>query len=92
MEEILTEQTITAVSSRFQLAAGRMVDAWLAAGRVDISAADIRLVSEFLEAIGWRVEEVPGARVRVVKRDGRTQEMTREAAVMAALRKLAERK
>jgi hypothetical protein len=92
VEEVLTEQPIKEVSSRFELAAGRMVDAWLAAGRMEISAADVRLVSEFLEASGWRVEEVPGGRMRIVKRDGRTQEMTREAAVMAALRKLADRK
>jgi hypothetical protein len=92
VEEILTEQIIKAVSTRFELAAGRMVDAWLAAGRVDVSAADARLVREFLEESGWRVEEVTGGTVRVVQRDGRIEEMTREAAVMAALRQLAGRK
>ena len=91
VEEILTEQEIKPVSSRFELAVRRIVDGWLAAGRVQISPDDVRIAREFLEAAGWRVEEVPGARFRVVKRDGRTQEMTREAAVMAALRKLAER-
>ena len=91
MEDILTQLRIKNVSSGFELAVGRMVDGWLAAGRVDISPADVRLAREFLEAGGWRVEDVPGARFRIVRKDGRTQEMTREAAVMAALRKLAER-
>ncbi len=91
MEEILTEQRIKQVSSRFELAVGRMVDGWLAAGRVHVSPADVRLAREFLEAAGWRVEDVPGSRLRVVKKDGRAQELTHEGAVMAALRKLAER-
>jgi hypothetical protein len=91
VEEILTEQRIKRVSSRFELAIGRIIDEWLASGRVSTSAADVRLASEFLEESGWRVEEITGARLRVVKRDGRVQEMSREAAVMAALRKLATR-
>lgn len=91
MEDILTEQRIKAVSSRFELAVGRIIDGWLASGRVDVSRSDVRLAQEFLEENGWRLEDVPGARVRVVRRDGRTQEMTREATVMAAVRKLATR-
>jgi hypothetical protein len=91
VEEILTEQVIKPVSSRFELAIGRMVDGWLAAGRVEISPDDVRIAREFLEAGGWRLEEVTGGWFHVVKRDGRTQEMTREAAVIAALRKLAAR-
>jgi hypothetical protein len=89
VEENLTEQRIKAVSSRFELAVSRIIDGWLESGRVNVSPSDARLAREFLEENGWRLEDVPGARVRVVRRDGRTQEMTREATVMAALRKLA---
>jgi hypothetical protein len=89
VEEILTEQRIKAVSNRFELAVGRIIDGWLESGRVNVSKTDVRLACEFLEENGWRLEDMPGARVRVVRRDGRTQEMTREATVMAALRKLA---
>jgi hypothetical protein len=89
VEEILTEQRIKEVSSRFELAVSRIIDGWLESGRVNVSKTDVLLAREFLEENGWRLEDVPGARVRVVKRDGRTQEMTREATVMAALRKLA---
>ena len=49
------------------------------------------LVASIGARLEGTLEEVAGARIRVVKNDGRTQEMTREAAVMAALRKLASR-
>ena len=89
MEENLTEQRIKTVSNRFELAVGRIIDGWLESGRVDVSKVDAQLAREFLEENGWRLEDMPGARIRAVRRDGRTQEMTREATVMAALRKLA---
>jgi len=89
VEENLTEQRIKTVSNRFELAVGRIIDGWLESGRVDVSKVDAQLAREFLEENGWRLEDMPGARIRAVRRDGRTQEMTREATVMAALRKLA---
>jgi len=91
VEEILTDQRIKPVSSRFELAVGRILDGWLESGRVSVSPSDVRLAREFLEENGWRLEDMPGLRVRVVRCDGRTQEMTREATVMAALRKAATR-
>ena len=90
MEENLTEQRIKPVSTLFEIAAARMVDSWLAAGRVEISRSDVDLAREFLDESGWRVAEVESG-LRVVRRDGRVQQMSREAAVMAALRKLATR-
>ncbi|HYR96021.1 MAG TPA: hypothetical protein VEM57_04755 [Candidatus Binatus sp.] len=92
MEHDLTEKQAHPVRTRFELAIGRMMDAWLTAGRISVTAGDVKLAGEFLEQTGWKVEDATGARVRVVNRDGRAEEMTREAAVMIALRRLATRR
>jgi hypothetical protein len=92
MEEDLTAKQPHPVRTRFELAIGRMMDAWLIAGRVQVSADDVKLAREFLELSGWRVEEAGHANLRLVHRDGRSEEVTREAAVMTALRRLATRR
>jgi hypothetical protein len=92
VEHDLTEKRAHPVDSRFELAIGRMMDAWLVAGRISVTAGDVKLAREFLEQTGSKVEDAPAARVRVVEDDGRTEEMTREAAVMTALRRLAMRR
>jgi hypothetical protein len=89
VEHDLTQEQAHPVRSRFELAIRRMMDAWFAAGHVRVSLADVKLAREFLEQDGCKVEDAPGANVRVVSREGRTQEMSREAAVVAALRRLA---
>jgi len=91
LEQNVLDQTARPVETRFELAAWRMVEGWLTAGRIDVSAVDARLAREFLEHTGSRVEDMPGLLVRVVTGEGRAQEMTREAAVMIALRRLAAR-
>lgn len=91
MEQNVVEQRPRTVGSVFELAASRMAEAWLSAGRVEVSAGDLRLAREFLEQTGCQVDETPGVLVRVRHRDGRVQEMTREATVMLALRRLASR-
>jgi hypothetical protein len=88
VEHIVTEERARPVSTRFELAVGRMVERWLAAGRVQISAGDVRLAREFLEHSGCKVEELPCGSLRV-SRKGHDEEMTREAAVVEALRRLA---
>jgi len=85
------DELVRPVQTQFELAAWRMVDRWLEDGRIRVSAGDVRLAREFLEHTGCRVEDVPGLRVRVVNGEGRAQEMTREAAVLIALRQLAAR-
>ena len=92
MEHDVTAERARPVSTRFELAALRMVGAWLAAGRMSVSAAEMQIAREFLEHAGWSVEDVPGARVRLVNTQGRSEEMSREAAVLAALQRLATRK
>ena len=89
MEHDLNEKQPHTVRTRFELAIQRMMDAWVSAGRMQVSPADIRLAREFLEHSGWKVEDVAGARFRVVNRDGHAEEMNREDAVMTALRRLA---
>ena len=92
VEHDLTAQPPHAVRTRFELAIQRMMDAWVTAGRIEVTAADVKLACEFLELSGWKVEDAPAARVRVTNREGHAREMTREAAVMAALRRLASRR
>jgi hypothetical protein len=88
VEYDLTEKRARPVRTRFELAVGRMMDAWIAAGRVRVSPRDVKLAREFLEQTGWTFEETSNARVRVVNQQGRAQEMTREAAVVTAMRRL----
>jgi hypothetical protein len=91
VEHVVTEERPRTVTSRFELAVGRMIERWMAAGRVSISSADVDLAREFLEQTGWKVEDLPGARLLVVKGRGHSEEMTREDAVVVAVRRLAER-
>ena len=92
VEHDVTAERARPVSTRFELAALRMVGAWLAAGRMSVSAAEMQIAREFLEHAGWSVEDAPGARVRLVNAQGRAEEMSRESAVLAALQRLANRK
>jgi hypothetical protein len=91
VEHIVTEERVQAVSTRFELAIGRMIERWVAAGRFEIDANDVRMAREFLEREGCKVEDLPDLKVRVVSRRGRLSDMTREDAVMEALRRLASR-
>lgn len=79
------------VGTRFELAASRIAESWLASGQLSASTEDLRLASEYLALTGITVEETPGVLVRIRHRDGRSQDMTREAAVLFALRRLARR-
>jgi len=89
VEHDLTGTFPRAVRTRFELAVRRMMDTWLSDGRVKVSPTDVQLAREFLEDSGCKVEDAPNARVRLVNDEGRTQEMSREATVMVALRRLA---
>ena len=88
-EQNVLEDRPRAVASRFELAASRIADAWLSNGHIAVSADDFRLAREYLDRTGSTVEETPGVLVRIKGRDGAAQEMTREAAVILALRRLA---
>ncbi len=79
------------VECRFELAAVRIADAWLAAGRIKASADDLQIARGFLEQVGCNVRELPGVLVRLEDEDGRVEEMSREAAVLEAFRRLVAR-
>jgi hypothetical protein len=76
------------VESRFELAAARLAEGWLAAKRVTASADDLKIARDFLEQVGWNVRELPGVLVQLEDEDGRVQEMSREAAILVAFRRL----
>ena len=79
------------VQSRFELAAARLADAWLAKGRVTASADDLRIARDYLEHVGWNVRELPGVLVQLEDQDGRVEEMSREAVILVAFRRLVAR-
>jgi len=59
VEHDLTAQPPHAVRTRFELAIQRMMDAWVTAGRMEVSPEDVQLAREFLEHSGWKVEDTP---------------------------------
>jgi hypothetical protein len=79
------------VRSRFELAAVRIADAWLAAGHAKASADDLKMARDFLEQVGCNVRELPGVLVQLEDEDGRVVEMSREAAIVVAFRRLVAR-
>lgn len=87
----LLERPPRPIRIRFELAALRLADDWLRSGVVHASADDLALAGEFLERSGFRVEAVPGLRVRLTYPVGDAIEMSRESVVVAALRRLAAR-
>jgi hypothetical protein len=89
MEQDVVGDRPRQVASRFELAASRIADAWLSNGHIAVTADDFRLARDYLDRTGSSVEETPGVLVRIRDRNGRSQEMTREAAVILALRRLA---
>jgi hypothetical protein len=89
MEHDLLEERARPVRTRFELAVRRMMNAWLAAGRIRVSPADVKLACEYLENQGCRVEDAPGALYRLTSEEGNAEEMTGEATVITAMRRLA---
>ena len=83
------EERAHPVRTRFELAVRRMMNAWLAAGRIRVSPADVKLACEYLEQQGCRVEGAPGALYRLTSEEGRAEEMDGEATVITAMRRLA---
>lgn len=91
LEQNVVDEVPRTVASRFELAASRIAEAWLSAGHVSVTADDLHMACEFLARTGITVEQTPGVLVRILHRDGRHQDTTREGAVLLALRSLARR-
>ena len=75
-----------AIATRFELFAAKLMESWITAGSVQVSSDDLQMAAEFLRQVGWQVEEVAGLMVKVRGADGRTRQMTREAAMLFAVR------
>jgi hypothetical protein len=89
LDQDVTKDLPRTIRGRFELVAARIADAWIASGQLKVSSADLLLAQEFLEQTGYQVQEVPGLLVRLTC-EGRCEEMTREKAVLLAMRRLAE--
>jgi hypothetical protein len=77
-----------AIEEPFVLAARRITATWLATRDVTASADDLRLAAQFLQRIGLTLEPLPGLLVRLVSERGRATVMSREAAVLTAIRSI----
>jgi hypothetical protein len=88
VDQNVTNKPPRTVASRFELAAPRMADAWLRAGRVTVSRTDLSLACDFLREAGWRVARADGGLIRLHRKHGRARAVTPEAVVLLALRRL----
>jgi hypothetical protein len=88
LDQDVTENPPRRIRARFELIASRIADAWISSGKLEVSVSDLRLAQEFLEQTGYQVQEVPGLLIRLT-RDGQSEEVTREKAVLLAMRRLA---
>src|SRR5262245_45260933 len=90
VQDVVDERPFN-VTTRFEVAAARIAEGWIEAGRVRVSAEELAIARQFLEQTGWTVEEVPGLLLRLRYRGGRPREVTREEAMLIAFRDLAAR-
>ena len=86
---VVDEEQPRAIATQFELFAARLMESWITAGSVQVSAGDLRMAAEFLRQVGWQVEETAGLMVKLRGSDGRTRELTREATMLFAVRTLA---
>lgn len=86
---VVDEEQPRAIATQFELFAARLMESWITAGSVQVSAGDLRMAAEFLRQVGWQVEETTGLMVKLRGSDGRTRELTREATMLFAVRTLA---
>ena len=76
------------MESRFELAAVRLAERWLANGRVTVSSDDMKIARDFLEQVGCNVRELPGVLIRFEDEHGHVEEVSRETALLLAFRRL----
>lgn len=83
---VVDEDLPRKLGSQFELFAARLMERWISAGSVQVSSGDLRMAADFLRQVGYQVEEVAGLMVKLRGSDGRTREMTREDAMLFAVR------
>jgi hypothetical protein len=76
------------VATRFEVAAPRLADAWLRAGRIEVSRADLDPALEYLARLGVQVRSPEAILLSVEHPDGRLEELTREQVMLLAFRQL----
>jgi len=77
------------VEAVFEVAARRILTGWLDAGAVVATVEDLRLAAQFLRRTGLTVELVSTFEVRLVSQRGDSTVVTREDAILTAVRSLA---
>lgn len=73
----------------FEIAAHRILTTWLETREIVATEDDVRLAAQFLLRSGVSLEPVAPGEVRLVPRRGESTIVTREGAVLAAVRSLA---
>ncbi len=79
------------VEQPFELAARRITATWLETREIVASADDLRLAGLFLARLGLTIEPASGGAVRLISERGTGTVMSREAAILTALRSLVAR-
>ena len=74
------------VDSPFALAARRILETWLDTRELVATVEHVKLAGEFLQGRGLRLEPLSSGEVRLSSSHGRATVMSREAAVMTAIR------
>jgi hypothetical protein len=77
------------VEVMFEIAAHRILTTWLETREVVATEDDVRLAAQFLRRAGIALEPVSSSEVRLVSQRGESTVLTREAAVLTAVRSLA---
>ena len=73
----------------FEIAAHRILTTWLDTREVVATEDDVRLAAQFLRRAGISLEPLSSSEVRLVSQRGESTVLTREAAVLTAVRSLA---
>jgi hypothetical protein len=73
----------------FEIAAHRILTTWLDTREVVATDDDVRLAAQFLRRAGISLEALSSSEVRLVSQRGESTVLTREAAVLTAVRSLA---
>jgi hypothetical protein len=73
----------------FEIAAHRILTTWLETREVVATDDDVRLAAQFLRRAGISLETLSGSEVRLVSQRGESTVLTREAAILTAVRSLA---
>ena len=73
----------------FEIAAHRILTTWLETREVVATEDDVRLAAQFLRRAGISLEPISSSEVRLVSQGGESTVLTREAAVMTAIRCIA---